>query len=1088
MAGSYEAATGQLPYSGAEVRRIAGDASSFGARIAGAVKPIPGRNGRQSRRKGVAEVCDFVFNGDSEALRKDARRLRRSLSTLYGFLGEVTWRENVALPDWFVGFAEAYRTLSTAEAKDTGEAVPSVAFSGLLSPLSEKVVSQLKTSNAAVRQMTALSLQCSLRDQLTQQISTLLAPSLFELFTAYRSAVHCADEEGPVNNTGDSVFQGFLRYMRKSGFKLLFLRCPVLARLLSETVADWAETVDELLDRLTLDYTRLTTFFAGMQEAGRLTHVELGVSDKHDHGRTVCVLTFENASRVVYKPRNITVEVTWSKLVSALESNGFPHFAYCPRCLMREGYGWVEFVVSQPCFCINDARRFAYNAGIVQSLLLIVNGVDFHDENVRAVCEMPVLLDLEGLFHPRMRLMHRKGDARRIREREWQLLSNSVLGTGYLPEWLPMIGGVAYGIGGLNHDCGAEVDYQDFHDVNSDRMQVARSRSTKKVPENAAFLNGKPVDIAMFLKEFLSGFRAGYRRVAGEVKLYSAILTKLAATLGLEGRVILRATRLYDMLIKRSVEPSFLRNGATRSLQLEVLRRTRVFGIAPTNWDRIVDAEIAQLERLNIPRLAVKSLGRNLLLPSGEELSNQFSSYTQTLKRRLCTLSSSDLQEQVSLCSVAIQSGSDKARVPHIEARGFEDTCPVRQWRKERVSRFGLRLCDGLVASARCSDGGAVWLGLAPFSWELHSQLRVLDDDLYSGSMGIAIALAAMGHHMERQSFVDLALKAVAPLRTGLRSSKKLKARFGSMPLGIGSGLGSMIYGLTLLSALLDDTELLHLACVASCLVTEKSVAAGRDCDIMQGTAGAILGLLALFEVTSAPNVLECASMCAFHLIQKMSEVGESRSWRLENGDALVGFAHGASGIVYALARLYKHAPDAQLKGAILDGLAYERVCFRAAGGRWPDLRLGRGTTSPCQWCHGAAGIGLARMALMDVMPSKDIAADLESAMQACLDHTADDADHLCCGNFGRIEFLFEAGRRLARNDLVDAARQRLCMRIDAQRPEALRWRSGPIDRNPGFFTGAAGVSYSLLRMLRPDAFPCVLLFDAKVARQQSRR
>jgi len=736
-------------------------------------------------------------------------------------------------------------------------------------------------------------------------------------------------------------------------------------------------------------------------------------------------------------------------LVGKLIATGFPDFTHCPLHFQREGYGWVEFVASQPCHSIEDARQFAYNAGIVQAVLLIINAVDFHDENVRAACDKPVLLDLEGLFHPTMRLMRRKRDARRSRELEWRRIANSVLGTGYLPEWIPMIGGTAYGIGGLNHDCGGDGEYLDIRDANLDSMHVARSRAFKKWPENAAFFDGKPLDIGMFIEDFLRGFRTGYQRIADQTVAYGAIFASLAALPGLEGRFILRATRLYDMLARKSVEPVFLRNGASRSMQYEVLRRTRLFGFNATNWDRIVDAEIFALERLNIPRFVASSIGRDLLLPNGVEIKNQFPSYLRTLKDSLTALSAAHLEEQLSLCSTAFRSGSNEGLFLNLEKNACEETSAVGKQSKDYLLQFALCLCEKVATSARCSDGGAVWLGLVPFSWELHSQLRVLDDDLYAGNAGIAISLAAMGRFTGRQSFVDLALMAIAPLRSELRSAKRLKGTFGSMPLGIGNGLGSIIYSLTVLSDLLNDSELLYLARVASGLITRRILASEGDCDVMQGSAGAILGLLALFGATGEPDALARATMCGSHLVGRMSDVGDRRSWTVESGPALVGFAHGASGIVYALGCLLVHTQDEQLKGAIKDGLDYERSRFRSSGGRWPDLRPGRGLTEACQWCHGAVGVGFARMALMEIMPAADIATDLDSAIESCLNCATDDADHLCCGNFGRIEFLFEAGRRLAREDLIAAAQKRIDVVIGAGDPQSLRWRTGAVERKP---------------------------------------
>ena len=44
--------------------------------------------------------------------------------------------------------------------------------------------------------------------------------------------------------------------------------------------------------------------------------------------------------------------------------------------------------------------------------------------------------------------------------------------------------------------------------------------------------------------------------------------------------------------------------------------------------------------------------------------------------------------------------------------------------------------------------------------------------------------------------------------------------------------------------------------------------------------------------------------------------------------------------------------------------LAFEDSSYDAERHNWPDLRGGGAPTFPCQWCHGAPGIGLARLAM----------------------------------------------------------------------------------------------------------------------------
>ena len=91
----------------------------------------------------------------------------------------------------------------------------------------------------------------------------------------------------------------------------------------------------------------------------------------------------------------------------------------------------------------------------------------------------------------------------------------------------------------------------------------------------------------------------------------------------------------------------------------------------------------------------------------------------------------------------------------------------------------------------------------------------------------------------------------------------------------------------------------------------------------------------------------------------------------------LLGLAHGASGIALALAELGAATGRSDFLAAAKEAVVYERAYFRPAEGNWPDLRsfvqVGPTGEAPSMlaWCHGAPGIGLARLALIPLLPDE---------------------------------------------------------------------------------------------------------------------
>ena len=141
----------------------------------------------------------------------------------------------------------------------------------------------------------------------------------------------------------------------------------------------------------------------------------------------------------------------------------------------------------------------------------------------------------------------------------------------------------------------------------------------------------------------------------------------------------------------------------------------------------------------------------------------------------------------------------------------------------------------------------AAWIGLDWLGDSEVSQLVVLGPDLYNGACGIALFLAAHAAVTDAMSSRDLALAALAPLRAALVGRNPARTAR-SLGLGGALGMGSIVYAFAVISALLDDREMLSDAHRAAELITDDVIAADRQLDVLGGSAGAILGLLRLYR------------------------------------------------------------------------------------------------------------------------------------------------------------------------------------------------------------------------------------------------
>jgi lantibiotic modifying enzyme len=274
-----------------------------------------------------------------------------------------------------------------------------------------------------------------------------------------------------------------------------------------------------------------------------------------------------------------------------------------------------------------------------------------------------------------------------------------------------------------------------------------------------------------------------------------------------------------------------------------------------------------------------------------------------------------------------------------------------------------------------------------------------------------------------------------------------------------------------------DDAERLARA------VTPETIAADRQLDVIGGAAGAILGLTKLYEARPSSEVLQVLQACADRLRGEQISGGEHPGGWATPAAArpLAGFAHGASGMAFALIRLHAVTRDERLLAAARAAVEFERAAFQPEARNWIDFRLPESGTPPsCStgWCHGAPGIGLLRLQMLSVLPHSLVVPDLESALATTRMPRPQAVDHLCCGSFGRFDVLLHAAGALRRSDLsADAAAQaaeilgrRSCFRVT---PGDM-----PGFRNPGCFDGLAGIGYVLLRLAAPGLLPSILAFE----------
>ncbi|GGA11546.1 hypothetical protein CYANOKiyG1_24520 [Okeania sp. KiyG1] len=501
----------------------------------------------------------------------------------------------------------------------------------------------------------------------------------------------------------------------------------------------------------------------------------------------------------------------------------------------------------------------------------------------------------------------------------------------------------------------------------------------------------------------------------------------------------------------------------------------------PTAWP-ILSAELAAMEQLDIPYFGSTASSHALTVGVRQPIKDYLSPSYERFIERLQALSDLDLRQQVAMIrgSFAARFAKNKplSSIPSLPSPSLP--CLTSDQFLNAARQIATEICERSIVDR---FGNARWLGLSYVDHSNRFQFQPLGYSLYDGNCGIALFLSALFQITREDSFRTLALQALTPLKGLLNhSNSALTSKFAQqIGIGGGTGIGSIIYALVKISKFLGDETVLEDGVKMAHFLTSERIECDRQLDIIGGVAGAMLGLLNLYRETGATKVLQQAIDCGQILIKKrISFEGKPLAWKTITEQPLTGFSHGAAGIAYALVRLYEVTEEPEYLDIAREGIAYERSVFSSTVLNWPDF-LTMPPTFKVMWCHGAAGIGLARLGGLRIESSAAIRQELEIALENTQKYMGQSVDHLCCGHFGRIELLLTAGLVLKHPQLIDIACQKathLVQQAQQKGSYQLLGNLSTVAFNPGFFQGMAGIGYQLLRLAYPARFPVVLLWD----------
>lgn len=407
----------------------------------------------------------------------------------------------------------------------------------------------------------------------------------------------------------------------------------------------------------------------------------------------------------------------------------------------------------------------------------------------------------------------------------------------------------------------------------------------------------------------------------------------------------------------------------------------------------------------------------------------------------------------------------------------------------------------GLVRTAIWHDSACTWVGMISsahtFGGREGSHHASLGPDVYDGTAGIALFLAELYGATGVREARDAALGA-------LRHSF---AKLSHLPLRWQPSLYLGWPGIALVAvrvAALTGAEWpLHKAVQLASSDEFFDCSAEIGYDMLSGKAGTAAALVALariFGEDGPASVVPGSTGLADRLMERSTSMGHEiiagarrhdagLSWFSESVQAyrdLTGFAHGASGIAYALLKLHAATGQVAFAKAAELALAYERRWFYQESGAWGDFRRypGHRSDRPFRrqvahyWCHGSAGIALVRLLAYELFGDEQYRDEATAALRATRNDLLNVLDRrrasvelaLCHGGAGQADVLLEGARFLAGtrlNDELDQTCRQWSTLVAARRESDYGWHLG-VKARKGMMLGIAGVGHTILRQHRP--------------------
>ncbi|WP_050814151.1 type 2 lanthipeptide synthetase LanM family protein [Clostridium sp. BNL1100] len=839
---------------------------------------------------------------------------------------------------------------------------------------------------------------------------------------------------------GNSRYLDFLNknYKTPDQIEEFYCKYPVLARLIVQKMLDLTLETERMLDNIDLNFQSISNTLK--LKSAHITEIHGSQGDTHKRGKSVAKLVLDNGQVFIYKPRNSDIERAFNKFVQYINENSNLMDLYINKVYYAKDFTVESYIETEPCYTLDEVKEFYYRFGEMLALTSLLQGTDFHSENVIAFNKYPVIVDFETLFtqlsfsdEEETEFVLKNKDNDRL-----NLAATALLPTNAFTNNVDKKGVDVSGLAG-GDSVPLPVKMLAIMDLYTDNMRYEYINISKKQDKNKPVLNGEIQSFQSFKHDIYTGFEDILKYIyINRTKIYQIIQQLFT---NIEVRQVLKPTAVYNDLLSYMDHPNYSRN----MIYLERLLDNNY--AYPHRNKKIAFYEIADMHYMEIPIFYTNTSENCLITSTGDKLSNYYKkSALSSVLDNVNHLSIELIDLEKNKLKILL---GDYLELINTRMSQMSGSLTVENQfcTKDDILNVCLSIGKKILSNAYFSESKK------NISWrhvdvtQKHPSVGFMTNSLYSGRAGVLYFLhylSLISPENEIKDFTCQLFDCIDFIGEDIEPSVYM-------------GQSSAIW----VKAKLNKLKKSDLALV-DMLTKLKTPSTAKLNDWLGGTAG----FIKLFYDIYQKGIEQNSSLSLTQ--QYVSDLCHQISNNQVNTENSIGFGHGKIGVVYALL-IAEQFLKKDLKKEIyylLDKIDSELIQFTS-----DEL------SNKHSWCHGFGGLGIGALACKKYMKDERFETYIDKSFRVITE--SDPANMcLCHGLGGDIDFLISMSEQYPDNKYISEVLHRKVSKIVNfyKKNQHVLLNELPGFRDFGMYTGLSGVGFILLRSISPDLVPSALL------------